>query len=343
MKLNDVYLDGIGAYLPEVVPVDWAIGHGLVDPADAAESQLLGAAVAGDLPAPEMALSAARQALARSHHEPQDVGTLLYVEAYHSGPEGWLSHSWLQRHLLGGDLFAATVNQGCNGMFGALQLAADRLTAEPARPVLIAAADNIGSSAIDRWRCLRPDFLVGDAGSALVLRSTPSFARVLAIDTVTLPEYEGMLRGDEPMFPSSASLGHEVDFTGRQEQFEKSVDGHEIGMAVVRGRAELLERLLGDAGVELGRISRVAYNHGSRAFVESGLMDMLELPLSLSTWEFGRRVGHLSVSDHLVAIDHMLTEGELHAGDHVLMLGMGPGITISGAVLEITAEPRWLG
>ncbi|MBP2328662.1 3-oxoacyl-[acyl-carrier-protein] synthase III [Kibdelosporangium banguiense] len=344
MKLNDVHFLGLGVHLPEIVPVGWAIERGFVDPQDAARSGLLGAAVAGDLPAPDMALAAARQAIERSGQDAGSLNALLYVEAYHSGPEGWLSHSWLQRHLVGGDVFATTVNQGCNGMFGALQLAADRLTVDPSRPVLIAAADNIGSSNIDRWRCLRPDFLVGDAGSAVVLGSGgPSFARMLAIDSVTIPEYEGMLRGDEPMFPSSAALGHEVDFTSRQEEFEKATPGHEIGMAVVRTREVLLDRLLADAGIAMGQISRVAYNHGSRDFVESGLMAMLGLPLERSTWEFGRGVGHLSVSDHLIAIEHLLTTGELRPGDHLLMLGMGPGINIAGAVLELTDVPAWAG
>jgi 3-oxoacyl-[acyl-carrier-protein] synthase-3 len=341
VKLADVHISGLGAWLPETVPVGWAIERGLVDPGEARRSGLLGAAVAGDLPAPEMALAAARQAVERSGHDPCDLGALFYVEAHHSGPEGWLSHSWLQRHLVGGAAFAATVDQGCNSVFGALRLAADRLAADPARPVLIAGADNLGSATIDRWRSLRPDFILADAGSAVVLGGEPSVARLVAIDSVTLPEYEAMHRGDEPMFPSTAALGHEIDYTSRKEQFAKSVSTQEFGMAVVAARAELLEGLLDDAGIELDQLTRIAYNHGSREFAEAGLMAMLGLPLARSTWEFGRRIGHVSVSDQLIAVEHMLTAGELAVGDHVLMLGVGPGINIAGAVLEITAIPDW--
>ncbi|TWJ21092.1 hypothetical protein [Micromonospora endolithica] len=110
------------------------------------------AAVAGDVPAPELAPRAARQAVERAAHDPHDVGLLLYVDAWHQGPDGWQPQYYLQRHLVGGDPVAIEVRQGCNGMLGALQLGAAYLRGAAAEHALLVAADNFGTPMIDRWR-----------------------------------------------------------------------------------------------------------------------------------------------------------------------------------------------
>ena len=70
-------------------------------------------------------------------------------------------------------------------------------------------------------------------------------------------------------------------------------------------------------------------------------MATLGLPMSMSTWSFGRTVGHLAASDQVVSLEHLLTSGELGPGDRLLMLGVGPGITLSCAVIEIISSPPW--
>ncbi|HEX4705751.1 MAG TPA: ketoacyl-ACP synthase III family protein, partial [Pseudonocardiaceae bacterium] len=169
MKLADVYLSGLGVYLPDVVSVDTAIAQGFLDADTVAKTGLRGAACAGDTPAPEMALRAARQAVDRSGVDPTSLAALLYADNYHSGPDGWFPQFWLQRHLVGGDLLAAQIRQGCNGMFGALELAATYLMARGGGTALAVAADNSTSPLVNRWQCLRPDFIIGDGASAAVL------------------------------------------------------------------------------------------------------------------------------------------------------------------------------
>ena len=89
MRLNDIYLRGLGVYLPERVSTATAIAQGLLDAEQAAASGLTGAACAGDTPAPEMALWAARQAVERAAVDPAGMDVLLYADNYHSGPDGW--------------------------------------------------------------------------------------------------------------------------------------------------------------------------------------------------------------------------------------------------------------
>ncbi|WP_378789760.1 ketoacyl-ACP synthase III family protein [Nonomuraea fastidiosa] len=135
MRYADTYIAGVGAFVPRtVVSVEKAVAKGWYPAEEADLHQLAGAAVAGDLPAPEMALHAARSALKRSGRAPGDLGLLLYASTWHQGPDGWPPHSYLQRHLVGGDALATEIRQGCNGMFIAMELAAGHLKAGRAGP-----------------------------------------------------------------------------------------------------------------------------------------------------------------------------------------------------------------
>ncbi|RKT55642.1 ketoacyl-ACP synthase III family protein [Saccharothrix australiensis] len=342
MKVTDVHLAGLGSYLPEVVPIGVAVAQGAYSAEAAERTGLTGAAVAGEVPAPDMALTAARRLFERTGHDPAAVGLLLYADAFQAGPEGWFPHAYLQANLVGGEALAAGVRQGCNGVFGALELAAAYLgAAGRGASALITAADNMTSPLVDRWQCLRPDFILGDGATAVLLTRAPGFARLLSVGSVTVTGLEGLHRGDEPLHPPGAALGRPLDFAARFAAFAARGGMADAGLAVVKARGELLDRVLAEAGVEVPDLARVLYNHGSREYVENGLLGMLGLPLERSNWAFGRGVGHLGAGDQLMSLDHLLTAGELGAGDRVLLVGLGPGVTIAAAVLEITATPPW--
>ncbi|TCO59906.1 ketoacyl-ACP synthase III family protein [Actinocrispum wychmicini] len=343
MKLRDVFIGGLGVCLPEVVPVQEAVDQGLLAAAVAERSGYTGAAVAGDTPPVEMALAATEQALRRAGQRRDDLAMLLYVDNYDNGPVGWYPQAFLQRLATGGDMVSAEVRQGCNGMFAALELAGGYLMArEPKAAAVIAAADNMTLPQINRWQCLRPDFIVGDAGSAVVLTKRAGVAALLSVASVTVAELEGMHRGNEPLFPPTT--GQTWDFSQRIDDFNwraSTDDGVEhLWLPLVKARAELVDRVLDEAGIGIEEVTRLAYNHSSREHIEFGLLSTLDVPMSRSTWEFGRHVGHLGASDQIVALDHMLSHGELAPGDHVLMLGMSPGVNIAAAVVQILDPPN---
>ncbi|SBT42745.1 ketoacyl-ACP synthase III family protein [Micromonospora auratinigra] len=342
MRVTDIYLTGLGVHLPEVVEMTTAVEQGWFDATQAEQTGLTGAAVAGEVSGPEMALDATRQALTRAGQDPAGVDLLLYVDVYHSGPDGWLPQSYLQKHLLGGDLTAVGVRQGCNGIFGALELAASHLMADPGRgPALVVAADNLSSPLLNRWQAL-PGVVMGDAASAVVLSREEGFARLRSICSTTITELEGLHRGDEPLYPASTPAGRPLNFITRFVQFNQAGGmGPDGALLFVKTMDEVVGRALDEAGIDAGRIARVAFNNGARASVEDRVVP-LGFTMEQSTWEYGRRLGHLGASDQLVSMDHLLDTGELGPGDHLLLLGLGPGVSIAAAVVEILAVPPWL-
>jgi 3-oxoacyl-[acyl-carrier-protein] synthase III len=341
MRTSDVFIGALGTCVPEIMSVADAVEQGLLDAKEAEEAGWLGVALAGETSAPDMAVTATRQALERWDGDPARLGLLLYVDAYHAGPEGWLPQSHVMRHAVGGELLAVGVRQGCNGVFGALELAAACLRAGQSEAALITTADNLNSPLVDRWQS-SPGFLIGDGAAAALLTRTPGFARLLSVNSVAVPELEAVHRGTEPLFPSGVAAGRPLDLKARQEEFRRSgevpVDGW---LRMMKAQEEVLARTLEEAGVEVGDLAKVAFCHGSREIVEDRWMSQLGLPLERSDWEYGRRVGHLAASDQLTSLDHMVTSGQVGPGDRVLLGGLGPGVGIAAAVVEILEAPAW--
>jgi 3-oxoacyl-[acyl-carrier-protein] synthase III len=176
----------------------------------------------------------------------------------------------------------------------------------------------------------------------VVLSRRKGFARLKAINAVTLPEYEAMHRGPGPLYPPGATLPGKLDFGNTKHRWLDGPDRDPVGpLKLVAAQDELVSRTLDESEITLKDITRVAYPNGSRERVEDRAMVPLGLPMSISTWEQGRTVGHIGASDQIVALEQLLESGSFRRGDHLLMLGVGPGINIACAVIEIIETPYW--
>lgn len=330
MKISDTYINSLGTFLPELV----------IAP-ESDEESMTGAAVAGDTPMVELALTATRQALERWPQGNGQLALLLSAEVNHSGPDGWLQHSYLQRHAVGGEVLAAGIRQGCNGVFGALELAAGYLHALPGqRAALITAAENHDSSLLDRWTALK-GYCMGDGATAVVISRAPGFARLRSITATTVPELEGLHRGEEPLHPSSVITGRRTSF---QERITAFVDAGKFPMEeavrLIKTTGDVVARALDEAGIKAADVTKTVIFNGPWNDVTVYLSAM-GVRKECSTWEYGRAIGH-SANDHLFAIEHLLQERELSPGDHLLLFGVGPGLNLAAAVIEIVAQPPWL-
>ncbi|WP_436757965.1 ketoacyl-ACP synthase III family protein [Streptosporangium sp. V21-05] len=340
MRTPDIYLRSIGVHLPPVVSIETAVAEGRYPAEEKEYFRLGGAAVAGDLPAPELALRAARHAFERSGGmSPRDLDLMLYVDVWHQGPEGWLPQYYLQQHLVGGDVLSAELRQGCCGMFNALQFAAGYL--RPGGTALLVGADNHGSPRVDRWRMIE-GYVVGDAGCALLLTTDTGFARLLSVNVVVLPEAESVNDGGVPLFPPEATVGSQLDFATRHRAFRGRLlardGGAGVMLAIQSTLMELVDRTLKEAGITLDEVARVAFPHGRWDNVEERA-SWFGLTLADTTWEYGSGVGHFGVSDQFVALDHLMAGGALAPGDYVLLIGVGAGKTLACAVVRILDIP----
>jgi 3-oxoacyl-[acyl-carrier-protein] synthase III len=341
-----MFIRGIGVHVPAQIGIEWAVQRGLIPAEEAGRAQLIGALVAGDKPAPEMALSAAREAVGRAGQQPAELDLTLYSGTWHQGPEGWSPCSYLQRHLTGGDVPAMELVHGCSGMFGGMELAASYLRADQDRTsALLISADNYGDEIADRWA--PGPFLPGDAATAVVLGKEPGFAQLLSVCSGIVLDELDLFRNGQPMFPPSATSGARVALWTRGRKNRRQRTPVEVAKLTERMNrmqrtyAKVTERALSEAGITVADITRVGVIHTIREVIEDRGMHQLGVDLSKSTWDYGRRVGHCGASDHILALEHLVSTGQLKPGDHYMMLGTGPGTVLACAIIKIIEAPSW--
>ncbi|MEE2045563.1 ketoacyl-ACP synthase III family protein, partial [Nocardiopsis tropica] len=343
LQTPELWIRGLGVYLPETrVSVETAVAEGLTTAEEAAVHDMAGAAVAGELPAPEMALRSAREAYDQAGADPDDTRVLLYTDIWHQGPDVWFPQYHLQHHLVRGDVIAGELRQGCNALFTAMELTEPHLRGAPeSATALLVAADNFSTPNVDRWRS--GAFVMGDGACAVLLGRAPGLARVLSVGSMVVPELEELHRAGEPEFPPAATTGTALDLRARGRALtEKGEEDPEVDLAwftLQQKMMLLVGRTLAEAGVGFGDIARATFSNLGPGAVEHRWMDVLKLPMEKSTWSHGRTIGHIGAADPFIGLRHLLDEGGVRPGDHVVLGGLGSGVTLSCAVVRIADTP----
>jgi 3-oxoacyl-[acyl-carrier-protein] synthase III len=286
-----------------------------------------------------MAVAAARTALDRAGQESTKLDSIIHSSVLQPGPDGWSLPGYTLLQLGGGHASVTELRMGCSAMLTAMELAVGQMTgAQRASSVLLTAADNFGPW-IDRWK--GDLFLASDAGSAALLSTVSGFARVRSLNSRTIPELEGMQRGDQPIF-SPEPAQRPFDLKWRRDVFLGHVmSGLEVAFLMADAHVQVTRQTIAEAGLEIGDITKVLYHNMSHVMVKQFVLDPLGLDMERSGWEYGRTVGHMGASDQLVALEHLLLSGELKPGDHVLLCGAAAGFASASVLLEILEVPSW--
>lgn len=344
MRWDNLYLAGLGVYLPErVEKAEEAIAAGRYDAAEAQANGIRAVRVAApDEAPPVMAAAAARQAVERSGHADGDFSLVVHACFGHQGQEFWQPASYVQDNSVGGTGLVAEVRQGSNGSLVALELAASWLAARRGPAALVTSADWFHLPYFDRWNS--DDFQVyGDGGGAAVLSSRSGFARIRSTVTLSDATLEPIYRGAEGWTTGPFTTGHKIDMRTRKLHYLAA--GPDLGgQAVARMKRNLLDVVgtaLRDADTDLSAIAHVVHANTGEGTVRNAFYAPLGIQADQTVYEWGRDYGHIGAADQLVNLDHLATSGRLTPGDLVLVLGVGIGFTWSAMVLEALAAPAW--
>jgi 3-oxoacyl-[acyl-carrier-protein] synthase-3 len=338
MKVDDIYVAGVGSFLPDPVDTAEAVAKGWYDAEDRENSGFAAIAVAGSTPAPDMAVEAARTALKQAGHDPAEINALFHSNTHPQGPEGWSAQHYILRQTVNRPITAVEVRLGCLGLLASIQLGCCFLAAVPERTaVLLTSADNMGTPIINRWRTSKL-YVLADGGGAMVLSKRGGFAKVLSVGSFSKPGMEELHRGGEEMFPPGITVGTPLDFEARRQYWlKKWAEGvpppqGDLSAVVV----EAVNRTLAEAGVTMDDIARVINVCLARGPLHDIFLDPLGIPEERSTWDFNRRTGHAGSVDHVAGLEYVWSAGQVGIGDRVLLLGATPGAEAACAVLEIT-------
>jgi 3-oxoacyl-[acyl-carrier-protein] synthase-3 len=340
MKVDGIYLAGLGSYLPDRVTADEAVRRGWFDPAVRDATGLASVTDAGDMPAPDMAVAAAKIALATSGVDPAAIEAVFHSNVYFQGPDGWSAHHYILRHTIDRPIPAMEIRQGCNGLLASIHLASCFLLAVPEREaVLLTAADNFNSPLLNRWTTSKL-FVLGDAGAAVVLSKHRGIARVVAVGSLSLPRMEELHRGGEDLFPPPITLGKPMDLEARvqywREQWAKGVipPMGSLGDTV----AGAVKQTLAEADLDMSDVKRVAHVSFGIEGVRQWYLGPIGVDESVGTWDFGRTTGHCGPADPILGLEHLIATRQVEPGDHVVLVGAAPGMEGGCVVVQITDE-----
>jgi 3-oxoacyl-[acyl-carrier-protein] synthase-3 len=348
MRLSNFFIESIGLYLPESYSTESAVTDGRLDAATREKSGWTGTAIAGDISAPDMAVIAIKEALSRSRYSGEDLALMLYGSSGLQGIPPWPAHHYVQRKAIGGTAAGIGIDASCNSTLFGFSLAAGYLSLLPApAAALIAGADNWGSPEFDRYGYAEGatdrGSNLGDAASAVIVSTETGFARVESVVNASLPEFEGMFRMPGPLFPLRFDAAAAADIAARTRSFIQRYPEKlpKLMSAFIRTRCNLIEKALDDAGIGMSDVRRVTHVFsGTSRYIEA-LLVPFGTPWEMGMLDFGRDVGHLSVSDHPAALTHLIVTGEIGVGDRVLMVNNGSGMSLTAAVVRVESVPQW--
>ncbi|MEV5205168.1 ketoacyl-ACP synthase III family protein [Streptomyces sp. NPDC053720] len=343
MRTEGVFINSVGVYLPDRVSTEDAVAEGRYDEEVYKASGLTGTHVADGISALEMAVIAAGRAMERSGLDIEDIESHVHSGVYHQGPDGSYPPAYILRELGTGNIPSLHIRQGCNGMLAALDVVIGQMTgAAEVETALLTTGQNFATPLIDRWRGFGDSYILADGAAAAVITRDSGFAEIRSLNSGTLPELERWHRGDEPLLPPRDGSGREVAVAERAALFnEREMSLAETVERISEFDLSIVQRSLVDADLNASDIAKVVPINQDGRMIEYSIMGPLGLPMSRSSWDFGRTVGHVGAADLIISLDHLARTGEVSPGDHVLLLSQGPGWISSAGVVTIKEVPQW--
>ncbi|WP_262391696.1 ketoacyl-ACP synthase III family protein [Nocardiopsis sp. CNR-923] len=235
---------------------------------------------------------------------------------------------------------AFEVRQLSNGGLAALELAAGYLSAGGGRSTaLLTTGDRFCPPGFDRW-VTDPGTIYGDGGTALVLSNRRGFARLISLVTASDPGLEGMQRGRRPFGAAPLEHGTPVDVDAARRGF---VADHGLDAVLERidaGQEAALDRALSEADLKIEDVARFVLPNLGLARMRAHFLHRFEIDPERTTWEWGRRIGHLGAGDQFAGLHHLVASGGLLPGERCVLVGVGAGFTWSVAVVELLHRPE---
>lgn len=278
-----------------------------------------------------LALRAAREALLVAGIVPNQVNLVIVatVTPEHFFPS---TASLVQDALGAASAGAFDLSAGCSGFIYALSMAADAIRSGSAEHVLVIGAETL--SRIVDWTERNTCVLFGDGAGAVVVSACAERCGVMA--SVLGSDGSG---GELLMVPGGGSrhpLSNAV--IERGDQYLK-MNGREVYRFAATVMPRATEAVLYKAGWQLKDLALVIPHQANDRIIGAAIK-RLGLPADRFVINIDR-YGNTSSASIPIALCEAITQGRINAGDRLVFVGFGAGLTWAAIALEWGApEPR---
>jgi 3-oxoacyl-[acyl-carrier-protein] synthase-3 len=273
----------------------------------------------------DMAIAAAKCALAQRGISPQDVGVIILCTV--TPDTMFPSTACVVQNGLGATgAWGFDLSAACSGFLYGLTVGAHLVAGGAHRYVLVIGADTMSRiiDYTDRSTCI----LFGDAGGAFLLEPSQ--------DAATEGGYIGHLSeidGGGAQFlnmPAGGSrLPASAETVAKRQHYVKQ-EGQQVFKYAVRKMAELAEALLAKHGIAASEVKLLIPHQANRRII-TATAERLGMPLDRVIINLGK-FGNTTAATIPLATRDAVAEGRLKKGDLVLFAAVGAGYT-AGASL----------
>jgi 3-oxoacyl-[acyl-carrier-protein] synthase III len=284
-----------------------------------------------------LAAGAARDCLAHSHHQPQDIQMLISTSITRS--KGRYTQSFepplslYVKQAIGATQAANfDLSNACAGMLTGVFVLQNLVARGEISCGMVVSGEYISHLSWNAARQIRSLFskqlaslTLGDAGAAVIVERAPSGAGIDVIGFTTLAEHSRLCLA----YPSTVGPGAQMYTKSRTLQ-----------KVAIDDMAPLVVEAIGEAGIDLADIdfmiphqtSARAIRAGTREFVRRLGAKPKHVVVNLE--EFG----NTSSTTLFVALHKYLEEQRIHKGDRVMLLALASGIEIGIAIFTVDSQ-----
>jgi 3-oxoacyl-[acyl-carrier-protein] synthase-3 len=323
-------------WLPDTrEPVEDAVRSGKLEPERARENGYVKVGVS-DLAPPQMAVLAGEAALRKAGVDRGDVGLLVHAWTYYQGQDYWEPVHYITNELALRGALPVGIQQGCNGGFAAVEVAACRMLADDTvRAAVITSAERFWPPGFDRWRA-NLNVIYGDSGTALVLNREHGPFELLSTAAVAHPQLESMYRGDTPWGTVPFQHAKTVDIRTPLRRFIAA--GHGPWFAAISADAVLdtVRTALDLAGIapDDPGIRVITPPRFGAELIEHSYTSVLAGLTKADILNMGRDTGHLGAGDMTANLADIARGRLLKQGQVALLLTATAGFTWSCMVVR---------
>jgi 3-oxoacyl-[acyl-carrier-protein] synthase III len=329
VELPSAVIAGTGSYLPEKVMTNADLEK-MVETSDDWITERTGIKerriAAPDQAASDLALEAALKALAEAETKPEELDLIIVGTV--TGDMLFPSTSCLLQARLGATKAAAMdVSAGCTGFIYALDMAQKYIATGTYRTILVVGVEVL--SRITDWTDRGTCVLLGDgAGAAVVKASTGKKRGILA----------GILGADGTQglnlhMPAGGSrIPPSVESIAARQHYLK-MNGNAIFKVAVRRMAQTVSGLL-DAIKAKAEDVRLLIPHQANLRIIEATARQLKFPMERVFVNI-QKYANTSSATTIVGLDQAIRGGLVKAGDLVVLVAFGAGLTWGGVALRI--------
>ena len=314
--MNALHIESTGRYIPPKVLTNDDLSR-MVDTSDEwiyPRTGIRRRHINEDLTCSQMAARAASRALERGGTDPRDLCCLVLAT---DTPDMFAPADACAVHAelgLPESVLAFDVSAACPGFTVALHVARGLLMQNPGRKALVVASENMSSYLdwTDRSTCV----LFGDGAGAAVVS--------LSEEGETY--FEGGTREGIEALKISADPADGPDFRVTR------MKGQEVFRFAVRVLPETIERLLADAGLELGDIDHFIFHQANMRIIRN-VCHKMGIPEEKCYCDI-EEYGNTSAASSAIVLSEMDERGLLERGDTVVMVCFGAGLSYEGILFD---------